>query len=125
MDTIPPPSEIEVGNQTMLRHLIIKLMNDLVEKGYAIELVRGDAFLRACARTRMIAKSSKRMPRMPPTSMCGLKTMSSLDGITRTIRFQKAVRAADRAATPGEAEAALNAARRLMEAYRIDSRHPS
>jgi hypothetical protein len=46
--------------------------------------------------------------------------MKSLPGLTHTIRFQKAVRSADRAATPGEAEAAMNAARRLMEAYQID-----
>jgi hypothetical protein len=46
--------------------------------------------------------------------------MKNLTGLTRTIRFQKAVRSADRAATPEEAEAATNAARRLMEAYQID-----
>jgi hypothetical protein len=46
--------------------------------------------------------------------------MKNLTGLERTIRFQKAVRSADRAATPGEADAAMNAARRLMEAYQID-----
>jgi hypothetical protein len=46
--------------------------------------------------------------------------MKNLTGLTRTIRFQKAVRFADRVATPKEAEAATNAARRLMEAYEID-----
>jgi hypothetical protein len=46
--------------------------------------------------------------------------MKTLTRLARTIRFQKVVRSADRAATPGEAEAAANAARRLMEAYQID-----
>jgi hypothetical protein len=45
------------------------------------------------------------------------RAMKSLTGLERTIRFQKAVRSADRAAAPGEAEAAMNATRRLMEAY--------